>query len=168
MSNSIKDQLAAAIGARKDSLKALRARIMDLVDPIPVGVKLRDYCSVCCKLPGQAPVDCAGCHGNGGGLVVSVVRVTDMDDHNDSRTSEHGLLDGNGNLIATQFPCSRGCSEYHLGSPITSPDFDEEPLRWASGKVTREIAARLPEAIARYIAECEAEATANESAKLAA
>ena len=42
MSNSIKDQLALAIGARKDSLKALRARIIDLLDDVPVGVRLND------------------------------------------------------------------------------------------------------------------------------
>ena len=42
MSTSIQDQLAAAVGARKDSLKALRGRIIDLVRHAPVGVKLTD------------------------------------------------------------------------------------------------------------------------------
>ena len=159
MSNSIKDQLAdqlaLAIGARKDSLKALRARIIDLLDDVPVGVRLSDDA----------------------GLVVKVARVCTGASQWSNRTWDvtikgWGLIAENGRLVAEHVD---GClwdghnNHYRtteptcLGTESFDPEYHAKQLTWATGCDTRAIAARLPEAIARYMAECEAERAANEA-----
>jgi len=57
------------------------------------------------------------------------------------------------------------CGEPTCLGSVGWDDRTGEPLAldWASGKETRALALRLPEAIARYIAECEAEREANSS-----
>ena len=154
MSTSIKDQLAQAVSARKDSLKALRARIIDLLEDVPVGVKLSDD----------------------QGLVVKVVRVCTGASQWSNRTWDvtikgWGLVDANGKLIAENLDGSLwdGNNMHHRSTEPTClgtdsydrGDYSDTGLSWASGKDTREIAARLPEAIARYMAACEAECAKN-------
>ena len=151
MSNSIKDQLALAIGARKDSLKALRARIIDLLDDVPVGVRLNDD----------------------QGLVVKVVRVCTGASQWSNQTwgitiKGWAVVDEAGLLVAE---CLDGWT--HDGSNaftrtseptcLVSHGEPGEELSWSPGNFTRKTAARLPEAIARYMAECEAERAANEA-----
>ena len=143
MSNSIKEQLAAAIGARKDSLKALRARIIDLLEDVPVGVKLSDEKGEFCRI---AKVKDFGCVPGGGSR----------------RNYTEWAVIADGKLVATAKPDN--FSEYYF----PGDDLLEGQLKWLRGKDTRAIALRLPEAIARYIAECEAEAAANESTAVVA
>jgi hypothetical protein len=50
MSQTITEMLTVAIAARKDSLKALRSRIAEILDPIPVGVVLSDEAGEVCKI----------------------------------------------------------------------------------------------------------------------
>lgn len=73
---------------------------------------------------------------------------------------ESGLLAGD-LLLGADKPNDN--SEYHLMSRGMATYGHDDKLRWASGRVTRQIATRLPEAIARYISECAAEATANDA-----
>ena len=144
--------LSAAVAARKDSLIALRARIADLLAPIPVGVKLADDA----------------------GPVCAVARIYTGASQWSNRTWEvtikgRGYLAGE-KLLAVQ--CEQKMSDGHnMHFRSTEPyvldqDWprDEDPsngLRWFSGRETREAAARLPAAIARYMAQCEAERQAN-------
>ena len=160
MSNTIKDQLSAAISARKDSLKALRSRIIDLLEDVPVGVKLIDD---------PKRID--------GGLVVKIVPVYTGASQWSNRTWDvtikgWGVVDADGKLIAESLdgsywdgnnmhnrssePTCLGTDSYERG------DYGDKGLTWATGAATRAIAARLPEAIARYMAECESERAANE------
>ena len=155
MSNTIKDQLSTAIGARKNSLKALRSRIVDLLEDVPVGVKLIDD----------------------GGLVVKVARVCTGASQWSNRTWDvtikgWGLIDADGRLIAESLDDSyfNGNNRHYRSSEPTClgtdsgerGDYGDKGLTWATGAATRAIAARLPEAIARYMAECESERAANE------
>ncbi len=157
MSDAIKSQLSAAIGARKDSLIALRARIVDLLEDVPVGVKLSDD----------------------SGLVVKVVPVYTGASQWANRTWDvaitgWGLIDADGRLIAECLSDSqwdgrnmhfRSTERTMLGVPPFDIDCDEcaKVLQFAPGTVTREIALRLPEAISRYMGECEAERAKNEA-----
>lgn len=151
---AIKDQLNAAIGARKDSLKALRGRIIDLLEGVPVGVKLADDA----------------------GLVVKVVRVCTGASQWSNRTWDvtikgWGLIDSEGKLIAESLEDSYfdgNNAHYRTSEPTCLGtdghdygDYGEPGLSWASGKATRAIAARLPGAIASYMAECRDEQDKN-------
>lgn len=152
---SIKDQLAAAIAARKDTLKALRDRIIDITDGIPVGVKLSDNA----------------------GLVAKVVRVCTGASQWANQTwnvtiTGWALITEDGKLIAESLDDSRwdGSNMHYrkteptcLGSRGYDDNGNIDKLSFASGKETRALAARLPEAISRYMAECETEAAANAS-----
>ena len=156
MSTSIEDQLAAAVGARKDSLKALRYRIIDLVRHVPVGVKLTDN----------------------QGVIVEVVRLFSGASQWDNSTWDvtikgWGLLDAQGNLIAEEIDSSlwdgnnmhhrstEPTCRYHGAHAMDTQNHDA--LRWTNGKNTRTIAERLPEGLARYMAECETEREANDA-----
>jgi hypothetical protein len=151
MSITIKEQLSAAISARKDSLAALRHRIIDLLDAVPVGVRLSD----------------------GQGLVVKVVSLCTGASQWDNRTWEitikgWGLVDAQGKLIAECLDSSvwDGRNMYHRSTEPTclgtayDPEYADR-LKWATGTETRAVAGRLPEAIARYMGACESERIAN-------
>jgi hypothetical protein len=159
MSTTITDQLSAAIAARKDSLKALRGRIGEVLEPIPIGVKLVDD---------PARID--------GGLVCQIVRLCTGASQWSNRTWEqtikgYGAITADGTLLYEALDGSvwDGNNMHHRTTEGTYrwPDSDEQGLTWASGKTTRELAARLPAAIARYMAECEAERAANDATHLA-
>jgi hypothetical protein len=153
MSTSIKEQLAQAVGARKDSLIALRARIVDLLEAVPIGVKLSDDA----------------------GLVIKVVRVCTGASQWSNQTWDltikgRGFLDAEGRLIAEDLDGSAwdGSNMHYrtteptiLGSQADWNINDAPGLVRANGKDTRTIAARLPEAIARYMADCETERAEN-------
>lgn len=152
--SDVKKQLSAAIRARKDSLIALRERIAELLADVPIGVKLSDE----------------------QGLVCKVVRVCTGASQWSNREWDvvikgRGYLSADGRLVAEQIRDS-----YFDGSNIhrrsTEPTclggngYEGGVLDWASGKATRAVAARLPDALARYMAECEAERAANEETLL--
>ena len=146
--STIKEQLNAAIGARKDSLEALRTRIADLLESMPIGAKLSDD----------------------NGLVVKVVRICTGASQWSNQTwnitiKGKGFIDVQGRLIAESIDGSYwDGSNMHVRStePTCLGCSDQgETLKWVSGKDTRALAARLPEAIARYMTECEAERAAN-------
>jgi hypothetical protein len=159
--STIKEELGAAISARKDSLKALRGRIIDLLADVPVGVKLIDD---------PERVD--------GGLVCKVVRVCTGASQWSNRTWDvtikgWALIDVEGKLIAECIDGSHwdGNNMHHRSTEPTClgthPDYGdndaERGLSWASGKATRAVAMRLPDAIARYMTACETERDANQA-----
>lgn len=154
--STIKDQLTAAVNARKDSLKELRQRIADLVEAVPIGVQLKDD----------------------SGMVAKMVRVCTGASQWGNQTwnvtiKGKALLTADGKLIAERLDDSyfdgnnmhyRKTEPTCLGS-VGWDDRTGKPLAldWAGGKDTRALALRLPEAITRYIAECAAEREANSS-----
>jgi hypothetical protein len=190
MSDSIADQLAAAVAARKDSLKALRLRLAEILAPIPVGTKLSDARP--CEAPdgmrdGTEPHTVAGpyhtkncaCGGTGelGGLILKVVRVCSGASQWSNRTWEVtikgiGYLSADNKVVAEDLDgtyCD-GSNMHHRTSEPTClwdskgymGDHVGDALSYLSGKETRALATRLPAAIAAYMRDCEAERAANE------
>lgn len=150
---TIIDQLADHIRARKDTLAALRARIAALLQPIPVGVTLSDDAGPVCR----------------------IVRVYTGASQWSDRTWEVTItgtaaLTPRGQLLCEQIADRYfdGHNVHHRSSEPTCLSRDgTDALTYAAGKVTRELAARLPAAIARYMAECAAEAEKNTAAAAA-
>jgi len=154
MSETIIEQLTAAVAARKSSLAALRERIMDLIAPIPVGVVLYDD-----------------------GVEVGRIRRVCTGASQWSNRTWDVTIKGKGLIVAGKLACHDCAETYHDGNNLhyhsTEPfclytgsgseyEPDRDELSWLSGRETRETALRLPRAIARYIDECEAERAANE------
>jgi hypothetical protein len=151
MSNekSILDQLKDAVSARKDSLAQLRSRIATLIDPLPIGVVLADDQGEL----GKIERICTGASQwsnrtwdvtlRGTGLVVGIKLVAD--------TCDRTYWDGS-NMH------HHSTEAFYLGR-----DHGGTELSWLSGRETRALAVRLPRAIERYIAECQAEKQANDS-----
>jgi hypothetical protein len=144
------DQLRAVIKAHKDSLEALRERIAELLDPIPVGVVLSDEQGEVCR----------------------IIRVCTGASQWANRTWDvtirgKGALSPDGKLI-----CELLRDKYWDGNNLhyrkTEPTCSYEggeigdELQWLSSRETRAIAARLPAAIARYMETCKVEAEAND------
>jgi len=149
MENTIIDQLRAVIKAHQDSLAALRERIADLLDPIPVGVTLSDADGEVCRI---VPV-CTGAS-------QWANRTWDVTIRGKGALSPQGKLicewlkdaywDGNNlHRRKTEATCS-----YERG------EIGDE-LQWLSSRETRALAVRLPAAIAKYMQECEEETKAN-------
>ncbi len=149
--------LSAAVAARKSSLTALRERIAALLAPLPIGVKLlgeerKEICRVVRICTGASQwsdrtweVTIRGT----GYLVDGKLLAADV---------AQDYFDGRNNLH------TRSSEPYILGAEPA----DQGALRWLSGQETRGIAARLPGAIARYMADCETERQANNSETLTA
>jgi len=153
--SQITDMLKAAVAARKDSLTALRGRIVDLLEPLPIGVVLADAQGEVLKVvriytgasqwsnrKWEVTIKGVGYLHNG-----QLVAVDCQDSHHDgnnlhTRTDEPYLLD-----------------ELDYGEPGAS-------LRWLNGKETRALALRLPAAIERYMDICKAEIEANNATLL--
>lgn len=150
--SEITNMLKAAIAARKDSLEALRARMAAVLEPLPIGVTLKDE----------------------DGEVLKVQRIYTGASQWSNRRWEV-TIKGVGYLHGGALVAMNCDDSYHDGSNlhtrsdepyVLNRDHDygdpEEPgLRWLSGKETRALALRLPAAIERYMAECKAEAEAN-------
>jgi hypothetical protein len=142
--------LSAAIAARKDSVSVLRARLSDILMPIPIGTVLADQAGEVCKIVHL----CTGAsqwanstwevtiRGWGavaeGMLLCADLESVRWDGHNMHRHSTE--------------PICLGSRENH------------QVLSYLDGAATRYIANRLPAAIAFFIAECEEEARRNLSA----
>jgi hypothetical protein len=143
--STITEQLEAAVAARKDSLKSLRERIAAILAPIPVGVTLRDDAGDVCK----------------------IVRVCTGASQWSNRTWEvtiHGRAAlASGKLLCEDLADSKwdGNNTHYRKSEGTCLRHSDEPLKWLSGRETRELAKRLPGAIVRYLDECRAEERAN-------
>ena len=149
MSQTITEMLTVAIAARKDSLKALRSRIAEILDPIPVGVVLSDEAGEVCKIvrictgASQWAATC-------GGKLLCEINSSYWDGNNMHRRRDEPTCLSNG-----------------------EPDFDRrgryqstgegypQALGYLSGTETRACARRLPAAIERYIQKCESERAAN-------
>lgn len=149
--SQIIDQISAAVAARKDSLAALRSRLADLLGPIPAGVILSDDAGVVCR----AIRICTGAsQWRNRPWDVTIIGV--------------GYLSVGGRLVAEKIDRSHWDGRNHHKRTVEptctiSCGGRGEPLDWESGGQTRIIAARLPAAIANYLAECEAERAANEA-----
>ena len=148
-------QLRSLIEKRRQTLSDLRERIVEMVCDIPIGVCLSDD----------------------GGIVCNVVRVYTGASQWSNRTWVV-TLKGRAYLTITDQMIAVNCKQWmtddrgNMHTRSTEPylrslsNFEDEPeepkgLEWASGSETRKLAVRLPAAIARYMAECEAEAQAN-------
>ncbi len=155
MNTSIINQLSGVISARKDSLAALRGRIAALLEPIPVGAILADEQGEVCR----------------------IIRVCTGASQWSNRTWEvtikgRGALTPAGTLLCDQLGKALydGSNMHWRSSEPTclwSAGETGGELSYASGRTTREFAARLPAAIASYLAKCERETEANNSATAA-
>lgn len=141
---SILIQLRAAIDARRDSLIALRGRLMELTGPIPVGTRLCDDAGEVCRV---VDLESLSDHEKGWGLLTPAGKI-------------EGQPCG-GRLLADDMSAERMCL---AGDMYPDP---EAPLLREPGARTRELAARLPAAIARYMAHCEQERAKNDAAAAA-
>jgi len=148
--STIIEQLETSVSARKDSLIALRARIEKLLVPIPVGVILSDDAGELCRVLRI----CTGASQwsnrtwdvtiTGKAFVVTKTHILAED-------LDRSYWDGNN-------------MHHHSSEPFClGRDSEDGTLSWLSGSETRALAVRLPGAIARYMAECEAERTANDA-----
>lgn len=149
--SNIVTQLAAAVAARKDSLIALRQRIAALLGPIPTGVVLEDDQGEVCRIIRI----CTGASQWGNRTWDVTIRGTGVlspagklicEDLDDS------YFDGNNLHTRSSEPTCR----YSHGEP-------GEALAFEPGTETRKYAARLPAAVARYMAHCAAEVDANKA-----
>ena len=133
--------LSAAIAARKSSLAELRDRIAYLLSPIPVGVRLWDNPVEQVR---SAPL-CA----------IERIYIPGSPSHYRGyfTPTRDDTLIAIGGLVRHE---TVGLSDFRHDDRYQDYDF-----RWLSGRETRSLALRLPAAIARYMAECEAERQAN-------
>jgi hypothetical protein len=168
MSQTITEMLTVAIAARKDSLKALRSRIAEILDPIPVGVVLSDEAGEVCKIvrictgasqwsnrswevtiKGTGAI-VAGSRDGGvaGAMPDSYKLLCEID-------LDSSLFDGNNMHHRTDEPTClyTGANLWDEGYP--------QALGYLSGPETRACARRLPTAIERYIRKCESERAEN-------
>lgn len=151
--STIHDQLKAAVSARKGSLKALRARIAALLKPIPIGVKLSDEEGEVCKVV-RASTGASQWSNRewmvtikGRGYITPAGKLLAED-------LDGAYFDGSNMHYRTSEPTVLGVPEW---------GDDRKPgLTFEPGTITRALAARLPAAIERYMAECERERAANE------
>jgi hypothetical protein len=158
MTNAMNDNrdiilaIREAVDARRGSLRDLRRRITALLDPMPVGAVLRDEQGEVCRIIRV----CTG---------TSQWANRDWD----VTITGKGALTLDGRLLCDDLPSSYwdGTNTHYRGSEPTCR-YDEEEyepgaaLQYESGARTRELAARLPAAIDRYIAWCRREAGANQ------
>lgn len=144
--------LTTAVRARKDSLIALRARIVEWLDPIPVGTVLADESGEVCRIIRV----CTG----------ASQWATQMWDVTIKGT---GALSADGKLL-----CEDLDSSYFDGHNMHNRSIEPtcryahgeagDTLAYEPGSRVRELAARLPVAIARYVATCATERAANDDA----
>ena len=152
--SQITEMLTAAIAARKDSLKALRSRIAEILAPIPVGVVLSDEAGEVCEIDRI----CTGASQwsnrswmvtiKGTGAIAAGKLLCEID-------LDSSVFDGNNMHHRTDEPTClyTGANLWDEGYP--------QALGYLSGPETRACALRLPAAIERYIHQCEAETAAN-------
>lgn len=151
---TIIEQLRASVAARKDSLRALRNRIIAILEPIPVGVKLMgDNGAELCR------------------IVALVTGASQWSNRTWERTIKGWGVMAGGKLVAECLDSSvwDGNNMHHRTTEPTylARDWDSDRgatgLSWMPGSETRELAVQLPNAIALYMAHCERERAANES-----
>ena len=156
--STIIEQLRASVAARKGSLMALRSRIIAIMEPIPVGVKLRrDNGAELCHIVGL--VTGASQWSNrtwertikGWGVIAGGKLVAECLDNS--------VWDGNNWHYRTTEPTCLA-RDWDRDTEVAAPS-------WMPGTETRELAAQLPAAIARYMAHCERERAENESTAVA-
>ena len=152
--STINEMVTAAVAARKHSLKALRSRIAELLDPIPVGVVLSDDSGDICKIVRicTGASQWANCtwdvtiKGTGAITIGSEKLLCEID-------LESCYWDGSNMYNRSSEPTCLYTSRQ-----------DERPtLTWLSGAETRALALRLPAAIERYINQCAEEEAANDA-----
>lgn len=148
--STITEQLKAAIAARKDSLQKLRERLVELLAPIPVGVVLRDDAGDVCK------------------IMRVYTGASQWSNQTWNVTIDGWAAIASGKLLCEKLDSRKfDGSNIHYrsseGTHLSGRDSSREdpPLKWLSGRETRELAKRLPAAIARYMDECRAEEQAN-------
>ena len=151
MSDTIKTQLAQAVGARKDSLKALRARIIDLLEDVPVGTKLSDDDGLVVKVV-RVCTGASQWSNQKWGITIKGWAVVDDANWLVAESLDGWVHDGSNAFTRTTEPTCLICR---------GEAGDE--LSWLYDGSTRALAERLPAAIERYMALCEAERAANDT-----
>ena len=158
MSETIIEQLRASVAARKDSLMALRGRIIAILEPIPVGVKLRqDNGAELCRIVGL------------------VTGASQWSNRTWERTIKGWGVVAGGKLVAECLDSSvwDGSNMHHRTTEPTLLAYDWNrnmevaAPAWMPGTETRKLAAQLPDAIARYMAHCEREHAENDATQVA-
>lgn len=143
------EQLAAVIAARKDSLSALRGRLADILDPIPMGVVLSDDDGEVCRII-RVCTGASQWSNHTWGVVIKGRAAIAMTGRLICESLDGSYHDGNNCHWRSTEPTCR----YHDGEP-------GDALSFATGRDTRALAARLPAAIARYMEICKKEAELN-------
>lgn len=146
--STIKEQLEAAIAARRDSLKELRKRIVAILEPIPIGVVLTDHRGEVCR------------------VVRIYAGASQWSNRNwDVKIKGAGYL-SNRQLLAEDIEDSVfDGSNVHYRRTGCYLNVDDGgygyELSFLSGAETRALAARLPVAVAAYMERCRVEAELN-------
>jgi hypothetical protein len=151
---SINEQLAAAIAARKDSLKALRGRIAAILEDVPIGVTLSATDS---------------------DVKVKIVRICTGASQWANREWE-ATIKGKGAIVDGKLLCEIELDDHYWdgnnmhrrkGEPTClyngADDYEHEAISYLSGAETRKVATMLPAAIEKYMAKCEEERAANDA-----
>lgn len=151
--DQIVEQLRAAVAARKGALKALRGRIAEILEPIPVGVVLADEAGEVCKIAHICTGASQWANQSWDVTIKGVGAIAD------------------GKLLAEIDLPSKYCDGRNMHYRKDEPTClyphncwegdDNAGLRYVSGSETRALALRLPAAIARYLEQCESERVAN-------
>ena len=155
--STVNEMLTAAIAARKDTLRALRGRIADLLEPIPVGVVLSDEVGEVCRIVRI----CTGASQwanrtwdvtiKGTGAISDGALVCEVD-------LDQSYWDGNNMHHRKSEPTCLYTA--NTDSPLWGEQ-EYAGLKFVPGEALRALAERLPTAIERYMAKCEAEAALN-------
>lgn len=162
MTDEVTMLLQNAVQARKDSLQNLRERIATLLAPIPIGAKLYE---------------------DNGSFLCEVHRIyTGASQW--ANTTWEVTIKGIGYVTTGQLLIAVNCDQSHydgnnMHTRSTEPyvlhlrgdddcenesDYRERNmLHFASGKDTRDVATKLPAAIAKYMEECKQEQEANDA-----
>ena len=154
---NIIDQLTDIVNAHKDSLENLRERIAKLLEPIPVGTVLKDDHGEVCRIIKVCTGASQWSNRQWDVTLVGKAALTPNGKLLCERVAD-SFFDGNNLHYRTSAPTCL----YDPGEPNNAGD----ALSCESGKVTREIAARLPTSIARFMGECAAETSENNETQI--
>ena len=157
MSTTIIDQLTDIVNAHKDSLENLRERIAKLLEPIPVGTVLKDDRGEVCRII-KVCTGASQWSNRQWDVTITGKAALTINGKLLCDNLADSFFDGKNLHSRTSAPTCR----YDPGEPNNAGD----DLSYESGKITREMAVRLPVAIARFMDECAAEVLENNETQI--